>query len=58
MRNAHMPLWFFGLCLSAEAQQRTATLFDRLCEEWLFDAEPAPIVRRPADQRHHQSALA
>ena len=46
MRNAHMPLWFFGLCLSAEAQQRTATLFDRLCEEWLFDAEPAPIVRR------------
>ena len=30
MRNAHMPLWFFGLCLSAEAQQRTATLFARL----------------------------
>ena len=46
MRNAHMPLWFFGLCLSAEAQQRTTTLFDRLCEEWLFDVEPAPITRR------------
>lgn len=46
MRNAHMPLWFFGLCLSAEAQQRTVTLFDRLCEDWLFDTQPAPITRR------------
>ena len=46
MRNAHMPLWFFGFCLSAEAQQRTVTLFDRLCEDWLFDAEPAPITHR------------
>lgn len=45
MRNAHMPLWFFGLRLSAEAQQRTVTLFDRLCEDWLFDAQPAPITR-------------
>ena len=46
MRNAHMPRWFFGLCLSAEAQQRTVTLFDRLCEDWLFDTQPAPITRR------------
>lgn len=46
MRNAHMPLWFFGLCLSAEAQQRTVTLFDRLCEDWLLEAQPAPIAHR------------
>lgn len=46
MRSAHMPLWFFGLCLSAEAQQRTVTLFDHLCEDWLLDTQPAPVANR------------
>jgi len=37
MSIAHTRLWFFGLCLSAETEQRDVALFDRICEDWLLE---------------------
>ena len=39
-------LWFFGICLSAEARPRAVELVDRLCDDWLLDTRPSLDVRR------------
>lgn len=39
-------LWFFGICLSAEARPQAVQMVDRLCDDWLLDKQPSLDARR------------
>jgi RNA 2',3'-cyclic 3'-phosphodiesterase len=39
-------LWFFGICLAAEARAQVVEMVDGLCDDWLLDKRPSLDGRR------------